>query len=154
MARSRKDNHQWSTSDNLLALYYHKYNYSYMSVQSRSAQGRDPWCYFWRMQWIQNLPEVNTITAISEYNMDREFRTGPDNFCGQESTRNKHGHFEKRTNGSGAARNNHDIICINLISQSMSPTSWKLVRFNPGEIKNVIKHNSRSTETLNLQYVI
>jgi len=32
MGRSRKDNHQWSTSDNLLALYYHKYKTEYLGL--------------------------------------------------------------------------------------------------------------------------
>ena len=32
MGKSRKDNHQWSNSDNLLALYYHKYKTEYLGL--------------------------------------------------------------------------------------------------------------------------
>ena len=32
MARSRKDTHQWSESDNILALYYHKYKTEYLGL--------------------------------------------------------------------------------------------------------------------------
>jgi len=63
MAKSRKDNHQWTDADNLLALYYHKYKTEYLGVdETQLAKMIRTTVASLKMQ-ASNFKRLHTVTS-------------------------------------------------------------------------------------------
>jgi len=63
MARSRKDNHQWSTSDNLLALYYHKYKTEYLGLDENQLASMIGTTVASLKMQASNFRRLHTVTS-------------------------------------------------------------------------------------------